>query len=727
MSVEVSIVIPTYNAQRWVEGCIRSIAAQTYPHDSLELIIVDDGSRDDTVRLAEAALATTTLKGRIIRCGRNGGAGAARNLGWKSATGKWIQFLDVDDLIAPNKIELQAKVAAECPGDIAVIISKWQMLEPHGGDWRDSDLIEVPAFGADPVLDLMGNKTVGYLGPKLIRRSILETISGFDEQMVSAEDLDLTMRIAVAGGKFCEAPSAQPLYFYRLSVPNSRSRSCPPRRGAEMIFCIGAKAEQHLKRKYAGRIPREGLDGYRSFYSWALTVLFEEDRERFNHALASVRALDPDFRPGSAKKKFFARIAGYENAERLGLLYRRAKKQAGSVLARAFAPPTARLSFVGLSDWSGAQACSESGNRRPNAFGWGASTGLAFLRVPPLPPISARFPSPGRAALVACLVVLALAEGTLRLAGYHPRLIDSGLFVANGDPLLPYKLRPGYDGYYDGGHVTVAQSGHRLVPSGARGSSFQATAAGSGGLLLLGDAVVFGQGLDDGDTIAARLQGLLPSADGMSQVETIAAPGYTAWNEYAGLRDYQRKSNVRTVILVYVPNNLRFDNDDMKIGAGNTGPGDNSLAHRVTLAMYRTLYLTYLVADNLKWIVRGHSHDPRPAAWEELDPKAISYSLEAVERIKGICEAQGATFIVALFRDIEDYHLKHEAMDQYERAMLHELSEHGIAHFVLSDHTDRLSFRGATLAWNDPHPSSEAADLMARQIYQELLRRALLE
>src|SRR5262245_12674341 len=107
MSPSVSVVVPAYNARAWITESLESVFGQTYPHSQIELIVVDDGSQDDTADVARAAMRDRSICGQVIQLGRNAGVSAARNSGWTLARGEWIQFLDADDLLAPSKIALQ--------------------------------------------------------------------------------------------------------------------------------------------------------------------------------------------------------------------------------------------------------------------------------------------------------------------------------------------------------------------------------------------------------------------------------------------------------------------------------------------------------------------------------------------------------------------------------------------------------------------------------------------
>jgi glycosyltransferase involved in cell wall biosynthesis len=116
MAELVSVLVPAYNAERWLGATMRSVLAQTWPH--IEIIIVDDGSRDGTLAAAKA-WESASVK---VVTQPNAGACAARNKALSLAQGRYIQWLDADDLLHPNKIAAQM-AAAQQAADRRVLLS----------------------------------------------------------------------------------------------------------------------------------------------------------------------------------------------------------------------------------------------------------------------------------------------------------------------------------------------------------------------------------------------------------------------------------------------------------------------------------------------------------------------------------------------------------------------------------------------------------------------------
>lgn len=112
----ISVIVPAYNAGQWIEECCSSVFAQTYPN--WELIVVDDGSVDDTLAIAgQMALGRENV--RVIHT-ENGGVCHARNTGLDAAQGEYIAFLDADDLLMPEALLFLYRLLRETDCDIAI-------------------------------------------------------------------------------------------------------------------------------------------------------------------------------------------------------------------------------------------------------------------------------------------------------------------------------------------------------------------------------------------------------------------------------------------------------------------------------------------------------------------------------------------------------------------------------------------------------------------------------
>lgn len=186
---KVSVVIPTYNRAHIVGEAIRSILNQNYPN--LELLVVDDGSRDDTL----AALAEFGSQVRYLRK-PNGGPASARNLGVREATGEYIAFLDSDDLALPGRLHTLAAALTKAPK--AVLAYHWfRVIDGHGR----ARIGRRCRLSGNVYRELLSESMKGPIYPSasMVRRETLRSIELFDESMLVADDTDFFCRLARVG------------------------------------------------------------------------------------------------------------------------------------------------------------------------------------------------------------------------------------------------------------------------------------------------------------------------------------------------------------------------------------------------------------------------------------------------------------------------------------------------------------------------------------------------
>lgn len=115
-NVLVSIIIPCYNIEKYVEKCITSISNQT--HNNIQIILVDDGSTDNTPEILDR-LAVSDERMQVIHT-KNAGVSAARNLGLEIACGNYIVFVDGDDYLSPDYVEYMLSLSNICDADFVL-------------------------------------------------------------------------------------------------------------------------------------------------------------------------------------------------------------------------------------------------------------------------------------------------------------------------------------------------------------------------------------------------------------------------------------------------------------------------------------------------------------------------------------------------------------------------------------------------------------------------------
>ena len=184
----VSVIIPTYNRYRMVTRAIESVLTQTYRN--IELIIVDDASKDNTFELLKTEYADPRIK--IVRHPRNLGGAAARNSGIRNAKGGLIAFLDSDDEWLPEKLARQIPLLLSNP-DVGAVYCKHYILE-HGGSLSIDRRIRYYKGWVQNYLLRGWCPTSTSLF--VIRKECFQTVGLFDDSLPSFQDYDLWLRIA---------------------------------------------------------------------------------------------------------------------------------------------------------------------------------------------------------------------------------------------------------------------------------------------------------------------------------------------------------------------------------------------------------------------------------------------------------------------------------------------------------------------------------------------------
>ena len=203
----VSVVIPMYQAETWIQETLATVKAQTYPR--IETIVVDDGSTDGGTDIVAKLVESSSLPLRLLRTD-NKGVSRARNAGVLSSSGDYIALLDADDLWFPDKLELQVARLEE--SGAAACVSGYELFDDLTGKTVGVVRFRNGSRSIRSWLALEGN---GLLLPStaLIRRTVLNEMRGFDPDLSVSADLDFALLLEEVGKVLT---LAETLVGYRL-------------------------------------------------------------------------------------------------------------------------------------------------------------------------------------------------------------------------------------------------------------------------------------------------------------------------------------------------------------------------------------------------------------------------------------------------------------------------------------------------------------------------------
>lgn len=183
----VSVILPTYNCANFLPDSIRSILLQTC--DSYEIIVVDDGSTDDT----KAVLYPFMQRIKYINLGQNKGPSTARNIGIQSAKGKYVAFIDADDLWLPEKLQTDIEYFEMYP-EVNLVYSKHIGIDEKGYVHSRGSKRRLPS--GNIFIQLFSNQNFITTSTVVVQKEVFKTVGLFDERLSCCEDWDLWLRIA---------------------------------------------------------------------------------------------------------------------------------------------------------------------------------------------------------------------------------------------------------------------------------------------------------------------------------------------------------------------------------------------------------------------------------------------------------------------------------------------------------------------------------------------------
>lgn len=216
----VSILIPCYNAEKYIAKTLDSVLAQTYTN--WECIIVDDYSNDNSLEIIKRY--NQQYPGKIkIYSNLRKGACAARNIAFEKSSGKYIQYLDADDLISENKLEVQVNILEQ--SDVNIVFGKWFTFreKPENFVANDLKIYKNHSSGVDFLTEMWLNDEIVSSHAWLCERTLLLKTGNWNESLLKNQDGEFFCRVVLNAVKICFDNNT--ISFYRLNNPNSITSS----------------------------------------------------------------------------------------------------------------------------------------------------------------------------------------------------------------------------------------------------------------------------------------------------------------------------------------------------------------------------------------------------------------------------------------------------------------------------------------------------------------------
>jgi len=292
----VSVIIPTYNRAAFICNAVNSCLAQDSPAFAVDIVVVDDGSTDATA----AAMRDFDGRIRVIVLSANQGRNRARNVGLSNATGRYVKFLDSDDVLVPGSLRIEVAAAQEAEADM--VIAGWQTVEMDVEGHTDVIAqFDPPVMESviDGLLAGMAVPTSAAIYSRLLVRDLR-----WDEDLRKLDDWDWFVRAALRARKLVRTRTIA--YSWRQH-PTQGIRSETMLRNAREHHAILRKLEDALAER--GELTRERQARLAQYYYKEMRVLSLYDKPGFEWSLRHIYQLDSNFVPRDEERQWWIRVA----------------------------------------------------------------------------------------------------------------------------------------------------------------------------------------------------------------------------------------------------------------------------------------------------------------------------------------------------------------------------------------------------------------------------------
>ena len=305
----VSICIPAYNSGQYIGSTIYSLLNQSY--NNLEIIVVDDGSTDDTANVIKA-ISNVKLK-YIYQVNR--GAASARNAAYRNSSGDFIKFMDADDLLNVNCISTQIRRIIDCPEAIAS--AKWGRF--YAEDATDFTLSPEKVWkdlsGIDWLVDSLIDTGANMMQPGifLIPKNIIEKAGLWNESLSSIDDFEYMVRVITNSNMvlFCE----EAVLMYRSGLQNSLSGKDSPNHMASALKSLQLGVAQILHTRN-DLITRQACANTYQRWSFQFYPRYKIMHEKLQQEITKLGGSNTPI-IGGRVFSMISKVVGWKNAKKL--------------------------------------------------------------------------------------------------------------------------------------------------------------------------------------------------------------------------------------------------------------------------------------------------------------------------------------------------------------------------------------------------------------------------
>ncbi len=313
----VSILIPCYNAERWITPCIESALAQTWGEK--EVIVVDDGSTDGSLA------AIRTYEGRVRwETGPNKGGNAARNRLLDLARGAWVQYLDADDYLRADKIARQMKCLEDHPRADVIYGQVWVEEWNEAGEPLPLHMHPLPE-PHDPWLHL-ARWRLPQTGGSIWRRQAVIDAGRWNEELTCCQEHELYLRLLIRDAQFVHGPDGGAVY--RAWGGTTVSHRDPLKVARSRLQILVRMEEELAKRQ---QLSASRLRAINTTRFETARLLWGAEKALAHEVMEAVHRSEPHYRPegpaaGALYRCLYA-LAGFDAAETLAAWVRGARRE----------------------------------------------------------------------------------------------------------------------------------------------------------------------------------------------------------------------------------------------------------------------------------------------------------------------------------------------------------------------------------------------------------------